>query len=302
MTPAQLQQALFTAILQGDNKTVADLCNAHVDAIIEYFPSWTKIPADVRNSERDVQAWAHCLMTLASLFESGGISELMDILTGGADGLITRWQRTFTNATALADSGDYSASTGLLLTLAAEMEGAQGNLVDDYRPKVYGLLGTNAFHLGRHDDARQFTTRALQECRRIGDAAGVRAYTENLRVLAVAARADSADDDSVRVRRVRSLIARAQDLSDDARFDQSNDLLDAALAEIKAAGDGPGSEYAGKAFGLLGLNCLRIGDAARARLHTMTALEYCRAQEDADGIRVYTANLAHLDQSGKSGV
>jgi tetratricopeptide (TPR) repeat protein len=297
MTPEELQQSLFNAILQDDQQTVIDLCNAHADAIVENFPAWKKVPANVRANEQAVQAWGHCLMTLANLFESAGIPDLMESLTGGADNVITRWTRTVAHATALAKNGDYLASTELLAPVAAEMEGAQGNVVDDYRAKVYGLLGTNAFHLGRPEEARRLTTLALEECRRTNDAAGVRTYTENLRVLAVATMADSTEEHSARVRRIRAAIAQAQDLSDLARFDQSNDLLDTALADIRAAGNGPGSEYAGKAFGLLGLNFLRIGDAARAREHTVTALEHCRAKDDTDGIRIYTANLANLDRS-----
>jgi hypothetical protein len=298
MTSDELQQSLFGAILQGDEGTLTELCNAHADAIVAQFPNWRRVPANLRANERAVQGWGHCLMTLATLFESAGIPDLMESLTGGADNLITRWTRTFTHADALARNGDYAASTEVLSSIAAEMEGAHGPIVDDYRPKVYGLLGTNAFHLGQPDEAMRFTTHALEDCRRSGDAAGVRAYTENRRVLAVAAMAESYDEHSVRVRRIRASIARAQDLSDDARFDQSNDILGDVIADIMSAGDGPGSEYAAKAFGLCGLNCLRIGDAAGARGHTITALAHCRTSGDADGVRVYTANLAHLDQSG----
>jgi len=296
MTPYELQHALFTAILQEDDETLCNLCSEHAAAIVEHFPAWKRVPAEVRDNPQAVKAWGHCLMTLATLFESEGIPDLMEHLTGGAENVIVRWQRAFAHAGALAQNAQYEASSRLLETMAGELEGAQGDIVDDYRPKVYGLLGTNAFHLHRDEDAQRLTQRALEECRRIGDASGVRAYTENLRVLAAAAATRSTDERSVRMLRIRASIARAQDLSDEARFDQSNDLLSDAIADIDAAGDGPGGEYAGKAYGLLGLNCLRLGDRERARIHTTKALDCCRARNDADGIRFYTVNLAHLDR------
>jgi hypothetical protein len=44
------------------------------------------------------------------------------------------------------------------------------------------------------------------------------------------------------------------------------------------------------------LNWLRLGDPKQARTHTTKALECCATQQDADGIRIYTENLAHLDR------
>ena len=299
MTPQELQQSLFNAILEGDGGTLNDLCNQYTAAIVEHFSNWTKAPPAIRANPQAVQAWGHCLMTLAQLFESAGIPDLMERLTGGADSV--RWRKTFTRANAVAQNGEYAASSQLLEALVRELDGAQGAIVDDYRSKAYGLLGTNAFRLGREDEARRLTSRALEECRRIGDASGVRTYIENLRVLAAAEATRSTDARTIRLLRIRASVARAQDLSDDARFDQSNDVLGTAIADIEAAGDGPGSEYAGKAYGLLGLNCLRLGDMVRARTHTTRALECCRSQNDADGIRIYTANLGHLDrQDGSS--
>jgi len=299
MKSTELQQSLFTAILQGNDLALKDICNKHADAILEYFPSWTQVPPAVAANPQAVQAWVHCLQTLATLFESVGIPDLMKHLTGDLVNICVRWQKTIARAKGLAQHGQYAASTELLEGLARELDHAQGNIVDDYRPKVYGLLGMNAFHLGHDDDAQRLTNRALEDCRRAGDASGVRVYTENLRVLAAAAATRSTDERDVRMLRIRAAIARAQDLSDDARFDQSNDALDTAIADIDAAGDGPGSEYAGKAYGLLGLNWLRLGDAAHARALTTKALEYCRSRNDADGVRTYASNLAHLDRLEK---
>jgi tetratricopeptide (TPR) repeat protein len=175
--------------------------------------------------------------------------------------------------------------------------------VDDYRPKVFGLVGSNFFKLGDRDQALKYTELALNECKRSGDAEGVRVYTENLRVLSAAIFAESADQESVRLRRIRSAIARAQDLSDSARFDLSSSVLDEVLNDI-GADKNAAAEYRGKVYGLLGLNSYRLGQIESARSYTEKALEECDTTSDVEGIRVYTANLrticAALEQKPQS--
>jgi tetratricopeptide (TPR) repeat protein len=290
-----LRDALFAAILKGDDETLTALCNRYAAAIVEYFPEWTTVPVELRTNQDVMRAWGQCLMTLASLFEDQGIPDLMERLTGGAEDLFVRWRNTLAHASALAEAAEFAASSEVLSGLVAELERAQGDIVDNYRPKAYGLLGANAFQLGRYEEALRFTKMAVEDCRRSGDTAGVRAYTENLRILSVAVSTASDDEASLRLRRIRATIARAQDASDDGRFDQSNTLIDEALADIAAAQDGPGGEYRGKALGLLGLNHFRLGDTSRAHEHTSAALDACRAHADADGIRIYEANLARID-------
>lgn len=297
VTSEQLRDALFSLILDQENDRLGTVCSAYAAQIEEFFGEWTQVPAELRAHPQAVQAYGHCLITLARLFEANGIPTLMERLTGGADNPITRWRNLFAKAQALAREGDYEASSALLNDLLPELKGAQGSAVDDYRTKVWGLLGSNAFYLGRRSEALELTTRALEDCRRCGDAAGVRAYTENLQVLSAAAAAESDDAASVRLCRIRAALARAQRLSDDARYDQSNDLLESVLADIEA-GDGPGCEYRGKALGLRGLNCFRLGDIAGARLHTASALAACQSRADGDGERVYALNLARIDKEG----
>lgn len=192
-TATELRDALFTAILSEDDNALRALCNGYADAVVEHFREWTTVPPEFRANQNAMNAWAHCLIGLATIFEAHGVPDLMQWLTGGADNVIVRWHNSFAHATERAHAGDYEASNQLLHDLLAQLEGAQGDVVDDYRPKVCGLLGTNAFRLGQYVEAVNFTTRALNECKRIGDGAGVRAYTENLRTLSVAAAAEATD-------------------------------------------------------------------------------------------------------------
>jgi hypothetical protein len=295
-TSDELRNALFTAILQGDDNGLDALCKQYAGAVVDHFEEWKKVPAEIRADEQSTRAWVHCVMTIATLFEAHGIPTLMQQLSGGSDNLIERWRGTLARAIALSQNGDYDASNELLEPLRVELVGAQGDVVDEFRPKTFGTLGKNAFYLGRRQQAVNFMRMALDDCTRSGDAAGVRAYSENLRVLTAASAAESDDAASLRLLRIRALIARAQDLSDAARYDQSCDSLDQTLREIDAAGDGPGSEYRGKALGLLGLNRFRMGDRSKAREHTAAALEDCRTRSDADGVRAYSANLAYLEK------
>jgi tetratricopeptide (TPR) repeat protein len=296
MTSTELRDALFTAILAQQNDALIAVCNQNVAEIVEHFGEWAIVPVAVRSDREALQRYGHCLMILAKLFEANGMPQLMERIAGGGDNIIVRWRNAYTQAKALADGGNYEESSRLLVELRARMEGAQGPVVDNYRPKILGLLGWNAFYRGRRDEAVEMTNLALADCRRIDDFTGIRAYTENLQVLAVAVTAESSDEGSVRLRRIRASLARAQDLSDDARFDQSNDLLEAALADIKSAEAGSGLEYHGKALGLLGLNFFRMGDMDAAREHTTNALAECQRRADIDGERIYSENLQRIDK------
>jgi hypothetical protein len=293
-TPDELRDALFDAILRGDDDSLLALCNQYQAAIAQFFPTWTTVPPELRGDEQAVRVWAHCLMTLAELFDANGIPDLMERLTGRDDNPLLRWQDTYAQADALASSGRYEDSTRLLSSMLDELGGAQGSAVDEIRPKVYGLLGSNAFHVGDLGEAERLTGLALEDCRRSGDHDGVRTYTENIRVLHAAAAAEAGDEPSRRLLRIRAALARAQDLSDQARYDRSNSVLHDVLTEITAAADGPGADLRAKALGLLGLNHHRLGNHARAVEFTTAALDESRFRGDDHGVRVYTLNSNQL--------
>jgi hypothetical protein len=293
MDAEQLRETLFAAIAREDGQAILALCIQHETAIRESFRSWTRIPVDIRGDRAAVQAWANALVTIARYFEAAGDPGLFEILKGGADSPMTLWPRVFSEATQRAEAGEYKESTRLLLTILPALEGARGSAVDDWRPKTYGLLGTNAFREGDLSSAHDYTMKALADCQRADDRQGVWTYTQNLRMLEAAREIRAGSGTPSVAARLRSQIARAQDLSDDLWYAESNALLQEALVKMRELPEAD-DEYRGKIHGLLGLNAFRCGDLAQAEAQTRLALEACQDVSDAEGVRIYTFNLEHI--------
>jgi hypothetical protein len=125
-------------------------------------------------------------------------------------------------------------------------------------------------------EARRFTALALADCQRIGDREGVRIYSENLNLLSNVGAAGAGGETAGDEARLRGLIAKAQDVSDEVRYESSNQLLFEVLAEMRHAEPSLTDAYRGKVYGLLGLNLFRLGDFEEARRYTELALEDCR--------------------------
>ena len=297
MDPEQLREQVFAAVARQDAQTFLALCNQHRAAIREQFRAWLHIPAEIRDDQERVQAWVHGLMTTAQYFAATGEPNLLEALTGGADNPLTVWPRVYAEATRLADAGEYEVSTGLLRTILPELEGASGNVVDNIRPKAYGLLGSNALHLGDLEAAHDLTTKALADCKRAGDRQGAWTYTENLRSIELAREITSGDGSPSIAAQVRSRIAQAQDLSDEVWYAESNALLQDLLTAMEKMPAAVTDEYRGKVHGLLGLNAFRLGDRELAREQTALALDACRRAGDEEGVRIYTFNLDYIQQS-----
>jgi hypothetical protein len=66
------------------------------------------------------------------------------------------------------------------------MNRSLSSVTDEYRGKVYGLLGLNLFRLADPAQARYYTELALQHCTRVGDEQGARIYSFNLQVISKA--------------------------------------------------------------------------------------------------------------------
>lgn len=94
------------------------------------------------------------------------------------------------------------------------------------------------------------------------------------------------------IARLRKEIGRAQDLSDDARYDESNDVLEAVLREMNALPAGSQESFRGKLYGLLGLNLFCLGRMTDAARYTELALKHCTDNGDEAGVRIYRANIA----------
>jgi xanthosine utilization system XapX-like protein len=182
-TTTELRDQLFAAIDTGDSERLLQLVNGYSKYVIESFDDWRKPPEPFRHGAAEQQRWMHFLVTLAQLFEDNGVPELMQCLTGGADNAMTRWNDGFSKADRLQEAGRYQESNDLLLPILRELGTMSGPGVDRIHGAVLGMIGTNYFRLGQRAEARHYTELALAECRRVGDEAGVRSYTENLDII-----------------------------------------------------------------------------------------------------------------------
>jgi tetratricopeptide (TPR) repeat protein len=202
----------------------------------------------------------------------------------------------YAEAQRLNEAGEFAASSAELHTLLASLQGTTGTGADDIQAKVFGLLGTNAIHLGIIPEALRYTEEALQRCVASGDREGVWIYTENLETILVAK--EVSDDTTIgeQLTHARERIAFAQDLSDAGRYPASNDVLNELLDEV-TNNHTAGSRYLGKLYGLLGLNYFRLGDLSAARRFTVQALAESRQRQDIVGDRIYSANLKAISKS-----
>jgi tetratricopeptide (TPR) repeat protein len=198
---------------------------------------------------------------------------------------VQRWGPIFGSANQLVESGYYDEAVPLLEGILKEMAEISGPIVEDLRPKANGLLGIAHFRKGNLGLARRFTEKALAECREIGDAAGIRIYTEHLEIIALSSGLAAAE---VHVIEIRARIVEAQKLSDEGWHDTSNEVL---MGILNTVDEGAELEYRGKIYGLLGLNWFRLSDREKAQRYTELALAACTSKSDEEGVRIYSVNL-----------
>ncbi len=278
-----LRAMLFNAILQGDEDKFIALCNQHGQSIFEHFDDWRRSAETIQQNPEEMDAWGHCLITIAKAFESAGHPQLLASLIGDAeDNPTTRWANASANAQSLSDIGRYEESNAALLEVLDEMRKSIGSAINQFRPKVYGLLGTNYFRMEDFAKARQYTELALVDCERTSDREGVAVYTENLAVLL-------AKDSSAPAAHCRKTIAKAQDFSDELRYEHSNALLREVIEDIEA--DPELRPYRSKAYGLMGSNYYWLDDMQNAKDYTELAIQACKEDRDDKGVRVYKENL-----------
>ena len=279
-----LRDSLFTAIRQGDSDKFVALCNKHGSSIFEHFDKWKRPPEAIRQTPEEMNAWAHCLVTIAKAFESAGYPELFASLTGDTgDNPITGWTNAFANAHQMSEIGRYKESNATLLQILDEMKQTMGgSAVDRYRPKIYGLLGSNYFRMEDFGKAKRYTDLALADCERTGDREGVSVYTDTLATLLAA-------DSNSQAAHCRKTIAKAQDFSDELQQERSNGLLREVIKEIEK---NPELRfYRAKVYGLMGSNYYHLDDMQHAREYTELAIKICKAEGDDKGVRIYKENL-----------
>src|SRR4051794_560940 len=86
----------------------------------------------------------------------------------------------------------------------------------------------------------------------------------------------------------------ADRLRDDHEYAASTDKLVGLLADVSGAQGSAVDRLLPAALGLLGANAFDTGDVGRALTLTEQALERCEAMADAEGVRIYSENLATI--------
>ena len=176
--PADLRAALIAACSAQKHAALAELINANAAAIRDSFPTWTKVPAEIRNDPEALDRYAQTLFTVASVFERAGDASLMARL--GAGNPTSQWDAQLAAAQTLIDEKRASEAVALLKTVLASVNELTGSAVDYYRPRVLGRLGIALVHMGDKREAVTVTKAALELCRSRGDEEGIQAYTKNL--------------------------------------------------------------------------------------------------------------------------
>lgn len=90
-------------------------------------------------------------------------------------------------------------------------------------------------------------------------------------------------------------LKQADDLRAERRFAEQATCLEHTLTSLEALGGPLAADLRAKTLGALGQAQLEIGDFGAARQSTERALRQCAENSDAEGVDVYTKNLAYLD-------
>lgn len=277
--PPELQVALINAVFRDDDRLVEQICEAFPRSIDEQFRAWMQVPQPLRDSPQQMQAYVQALFRVAQQMKSMGFGGPLRTLTAADDNPITRWHDQVQAAQEAASRGDRAAAIGLLQQTLDDMQGASGPAVDELRPKLLGMLCGHHFEDGRLAEARDAAERALGACEAASDEQGISIYRQNLQLIAAAA----AEGDPLVAQ-----IARAQALSDQGRYENSNAVLDRLVP------DGV-SLPACKLHGLHALNDHWRGDHAAAAQHAREAVRLAQAIGDPDALRVYRYNLERIE-------
>ncbi|MEO8901653.1 MAG: tetratricopeptide repeat protein [Polyangiaceae bacterium] len=176
--PEELRRALFDAAGSGGGR-LAELCVQNESAIFEHFPSWQKVPVELRQSPPAMQAYAQGLIGVAQHFAQQGKPELMARLMP-ASNPISQTQDKLSALRKRMDEGDYATDLPELRGLVEQLGRLNGTAGDRYLPITHGYVSECLFHSGDIEAAAAPAERALALCVEQHDVEGVLAYRRNL--------------------------------------------------------------------------------------------------------------------------
>ena len=182
--PGDLLEQLIDGFRREDYQRLMTLVNAHSAEIRQRFPSWMRVPADIRADADAIQLYTKMLVTIARVFEKSGDRSLVDrLMPSDNSNPLVRWQQDLEQAQTLIDGGRAADAIVMLRGIVDEVRRTSGTAVDYFLPRALGKLGVALAATAHRTEAIEATREALELCQRAGDQEGVRAYTANLRAI-----------------------------------------------------------------------------------------------------------------------
>jgi len=275
-----LRQRLFAA----PPELLAELCKRYRDEIVASFPEWMVLPEPLRGDREAAERWLAALIRIGEQLERLGEPQPLAWLYGeGRDDPVAKWTTALAHADELLSADRPEEAIAVMRPVLESLGQSSGPIVDDLLAKAHGKMAVALLALGDFEGARAFTLAALEACISTSDLYGIYAYRENLDVI------DAVAGDGA-LATLRAQLAEAQDLSDAGRLAAANEVLG------ELAGRDDVGRYAGKFYGLFGLNLYRLGDFERAHAWTKAALDACDQSDDLHGMIIYAENLRRIDE------
>jgi tetratricopeptide (TPR) repeat protein len=159
-----LRKTLFDVAAEGDRAKLGEMCRSRRLEIIKNFPSWARVPDEVRQDENRLSWYGNGLTSVASVFaEDLGFPGLAEQLQGGGESNpIDRWQERLGQAQQLMESGKFREAADLLEKGLGQTASLKGSGADELLPVTLGFLGQCRFHGGEVEKAVEPTEKALK--------------------------------------------------------------------------------------------------------------------------------------------
>lgn len=175
---SQLQRA----VARGDADALATLCNRHIDAILQAFPSWMIIPETLRGDHDRVEAYGTTLLEIANFFaRTLGDPSLLRALNASSPQKPDEWSNKLAVIDAARQAGELTAALAKAEELISTLRTVGSGPTFDVRlAAVRGRQGEINLQLGDKAQARFCLEAALRAARRAGQVDAVLQYLEQL--------------------------------------------------------------------------------------------------------------------------
>ncbi len=174
-----VKDRLISKIKSNDKSGFYKICVKNADEIKEKYEEWLTVPEDLRENSEYVNMHALMLQYIAQFFADNGEKRYLNLLTGGDNNPIKKWDKAFAYIRDLMENKEYEEAAPIMEKIIEEMKELKGTAVEFYLPRIYGDLGIAEYHLGHIEKAIDVTDKAMKICKEIGDEEGYQTYKRN---------------------------------------------------------------------------------------------------------------------------